>query len=122
MTLDGAAIVQMAKPGSSKTFSEYTHSVFIPHIMAAYRGDISRVDLVWDQYVPNSLKATTRSRRGRGVRRRVVSDGEIPGNWHSFLRVDDNKKELFMFLSDSLLRSFLSQALKIDCLLRHMET
>ena len=106
MTLDGAAIVQMLKSGGSKTFSEYTHYVFIPHIMAAYRGDISRVDLVWDQYVPNSLKATTRSRRGRGVRRRGVSDGKIPWNWHSFLCVDDNKKDLFMFLSDTLLRSF----------------
>ena len=108
VALDGAAIVQMLKPGSAKTFSEYAHSVFIPHIMATYRGDVSRVDLVWDQYIPNSLKQTTRSRRGRGVRRRVVSEGKIPGNWHSFLRVDENKTELSVFLSDALLRSFTS--------------
>ena len=31
VALDGAAIVQMLKPGSAKTFSEYAHSVFIPH-------------------------------------------------------------------------------------------
>ena len=67
VALDGAAIVQMLKPGSAKTFSEYAHSVFTPHIMATYRGVVSRVDLVWDQYIPNSLKQTTRSRRGRGA-------------------------------------------------------
>ena len=92
VALDGAAIVQMLKPGSAKTFSEYAHSVFTPHIMATYRGDVSRVDLVWDQYIPNSLKQTRRSRRGRGVRRRVVSEGKLPGNWHSFLRVDEGEQ------------------------------
>ena len=96
----------MLKPGSAKTFSEYAHSVFIPHIMATYRGDLSRVDLVWDQYIPNSLKQTTRSRRGRGVRRRVVSEGKIIGNWHSFLHVDGNKTDLFVSLSDAPLHSF----------------
>ena len=64
VALAGAAIVQMLKSGSAKTFSEYAHSVCIPHIMATYRGDVSRVELVWDQYIPNSLKETTRSRRG----------------------------------------------------------
>ena len=65
VALDGAAIVQMLKPGSAKTFSEYAH-------LATYRGDVSRVDLDWDQCIPNSLKQTTRSKRGRGVRRRVA--------------------------------------------------
>ena len=49
MALAGAAIVQMLKSGSAKIFSEYAHSVCIPHIMATYRADVSRVDLVWDQ-------------------------------------------------------------------------
>ena len=43
-------------------------------------------------YIPNSLKQTRRSRRGRGVRRRVVSEGKLPGNWHSFLRVYEGEQ------------------------------
>jgi len=38
-------------------------------------------------------------------RRRVVGGASIPGNWTSFLRVDDNKTELFSFLSGALLGS-----------------
>ena len=37
--------------------------------------------------------------RGKGVRRRVVPSAAIPNNWKDFLRVDDNKTELFSFLS-----------------------
>jgi len=61
---------------------------------------------VWDRYLPDSLKGTARAKRGKGVRRRVVAGASIPGNWASFLRVDDNKTELFSFLSGALLDSF----------------
>jgi len=64
------------------------------------------LDLVWDRYLPDSLKGTARAKRGKGVRRRVVGGASIPGNWASFLRVDDNKTELFSFLSGALLDSF----------------
>lgn len=36
----------------------------------------------------------------------VVGDAAMPRNWQSFLRVDSNKTELFAFLSNALLRSF----------------
>lgn len=49
-----------------------------------------------------SLKATARSKRGKGIRRRVKPDTKIPGNWVAFLRVDENKQELFHFLTDQL--------------------
>ena len=61
---------------------------------------------MWDRYLPDSLKGTARAKRGKGVRRRVVGDASIPGNWASFLRVDDNKTELFSFRSGALLDSF----------------
>ncbi|CAH3181917.1 unnamed protein product [Porites evermanni] len=60
-----------------------------------------RVDIVWDEYVENSLKATTRSDRGAGVRRRVAANNQLPRNWKEFLRVDENKRELFKFLAES---------------------
>ena len=54
----------------------------------------------------DTLKATARAKRGKGVRRRVVDSAPIPGNWQNFLRVDLNKKELFCFLSKALVESF----------------
>ena len=36
---------------------------------------------------------------GKGVRRRVLPDTKVPGNWDSFFRVDANKIELFQYLA-----------------------
>ena len=55
--------------------------------------------MVWDEYVHGSLKAYIRSTRGKGCRRRVESSNAVPRNWRDFLRNDDNKTELFSFLS-----------------------
>ena len=54
--IDAAAIVNMIKS-------------FLPFIEAQLR-HADRVDIVRDKYIENSLKATTRSHRGTGVRRR----------------------------------------------------
>ena len=48
---------------------------------------------------PDSLKGTTRQKRGKGIRRWVAPSTQIPKNWNNFLRADDNKTELFKFLS-----------------------
>lgn len=79
--------------------------MFIPYISGQLQ-NVSRLDLVWDSYRGDSLKATARAKRGKGVRRRVIESAPIPGNWQNFLRVDLNKKELFTFLSKSLIKSF----------------
>ena len=60
------------------------------------------MDVVWDEYFPESLKAETRSKRGKGVRRRVEPGSGIPGNWQEFLRLDGNKVELFAYLATSV--------------------
>jgi hypothetical protein len=105
IVLDGAVIIQLLKPATAKTFNEYAHQVFVPHILSKFH-QAARLDLVWDRYITNSLKGTARAKRGKGVRRRVVGGSTIPGNWASFLRVDENKTELFIFLSDILYDSF----------------
>ena len=51
-----------------------------------------------DEYIPNSLKTSTRQKRGTGARRRV------PPNWQEFLGLDNNKKELFLFLSEQVVK------------------
>ena len=64
--------------------------------------NVTRVDVVWDTHIEGSLKEKTRSKRGKGIRRRVMPDSKIPGNWAAFLRIDKNKEELFHFLADQL--------------------
>ena len=79
--LDGAAVINMLKPGTAKTFSEYAELVFLPSQLKK----ANRVDIVWDEYSENSLKSTARRKRGKGVRRRVQPNTKVPGNWQSFL-------------------------------------
>ena len=62
--LDGAAVVQMLNPGTSRTLQEYGERVFAPYICAQLEKS-SRIDLVWDVYLPTSLKASTRQKRGK---------------------------------------------------------
>ena len=66
------------------------------------------VCVVWDEYLPDSLKAETRSKRGKEVRRRVEPSNAIPGNWKTFQCIDENKVELFSFLATTVVAS-------IDC-------
>ena len=96
--VDGAAVVQMLRPGSGMTFMDYAKSVFLRHLQS-YLTYAVRIDVVFDIYRPDSLKAGTRLGRGYGVRYRVTADGSIPKNWHEFLRTDENKTELFFYLA-----------------------
>jgi len=57
------------------------------------------LDIVWDTYIQNSIKASARERRGQGVRQKVVGKNKMPTNWKGFLRDEKNKEELFKFLS-----------------------
>ena len=73
----------------------------IPYITAQL-SHVTRLDIVWDEYLGNSLKATTRGKRGSGVRQRVAADIKLPRNWKEFLRVIQNKQELFRYLAESV--------------------
>ena len=97
--IDGAAVVNMVKPGTERTFSEYAADSFIPYIRAQL-SHVTRLDIVWDEYLKNSLKATTQGKRGTGVRQRVAPDTKLPRNWQEFLQVDQNKQELFKYLAE----------------------
>ena len=100
--IDGAVAVNMLKPKSiEKTFAHYAKNSFIPYVQSQLQ-KAKQVDIVWDEYHKNSLKACTRNNQGNGARRRVQGNNQLPRNWQQFLRVDGNKKELFMFLGESL--------------------
>ena len=64
--LEGAAIVNMLKPGTSRTFSEYAPKVFLPYISKQLQS-VQRLDLIWDEYVKGNLKRHTRPVPGEKV-------------------------------------------------------
>ena len=99
VVLDGAMVVHSLSPVASKTFSDYVTQVFVPHIQNILK-NIDRVDIVFDVYNEQSLKTSTREKRGSGVRKKVTLTTQISGNWQSFLRNNNNKIELFSLLAE----------------------
>ena len=95
--LDGAVVVQMLQPTAVSTFEEYFDSVVGPYILRQLE-NFNRLDIVWDVYKDDSLKKLKRSKRGSGQRRTVLLSTRIPSDWKGFLRVSDNKDELFQLL------------------------
>ena len=96
--LDGAAIVHMLPTASVATFKEYAECIFVPYILKQLE-TCQRIDIVWDTYITNSLKESTREKRGTGIRRKVEERNKIPLNWQDFLKDSNNKQELFALLS-----------------------
>ena len=101
-----AAIVHMIRPNNVNRFDEYTDIQLLPY-MESGANQASRIDAVWDQYKEGSLKNQTRMKRlGESMcKRRVVAETlPIPKGkaWDDFLKVSENKDELFPFLTDEL--------------------
>ena len=79
----------------------HSETVFPPYV-GNQLSNVERVDAVWDRYLPSSIKDSAQSKRGNGIRRRVRSDTRIPGDWTAFLRVDEKKQELSLYLAEQL--------------------
>ena len=73
-------LVNMLQPGAARKFSDYANQVFIPYILSQLQ-HVNRVDVVWDEYLPDSLKTETRSKRGNGVSQCVWPCNAIPGSF-----------------------------------------
>ena len=97
--IDGAATVHALPLTTVSTFNSYAEHIFIPFIINHLQTS-KRVDIVWDTYKGNSIKNSTREKRGKGQRRKVTGETKIPPNWKAFLQDNTNKKELFALLTD----------------------
>ena len=97
--LDGAIIVHCLPTKAVNTFSDYAETIFIPYLKKQLQ-ETRRLDVVWEEYVPDSLKESTRIKRG--VRRKVSGNNKLPENWKDFFRDSSNKKELFSFLANKI--------------------
>ena len=100
--IDGAVLVQMSPPKDIQTFGEYSREFAQSIVKEIERSQLIRVDVVFDRYFPESLKSETRESRGSGSRVMVTATTPICKNWRMFLRVDENKDELFHFLASDL--------------------
>ena len=118
VVLDMAAIIHMVRPTRAKTFSEYVTFQIVPFLESQVTNDTQRMDAVWDSYPPeDNLKAHAQQRRGNGPRTRV-GDGSTPipkSEWNSgFLKNEDNKKELFSFISREICKSDINGTLLLS--------
>ena len=105
VVLEGSVLVNLAKPKKNQSFKDYATDVFCPQIrkqMNEYSAQ--RVDIVFDTYKDQSLKASTRVKRGKGIRRKVLDKSVAPTNWRNFLHLDQNKIELFLYLSTTIIQ------------------
>ena len=93
IVFDGAVIVHCLPTKAVGTLNEYAEKVFIPYI-SKHLQHFTRVDIVWDLYIPDSLKESTREKKGKGVWRKVSDQTKLLGNWIDFL-CDPSKKKNF---------------------------
>lgn len=108
LIIDGQAlVVALGKPSKSQpTFGDFAirFAKRIKYLGAAY----TRVDIVFDRYRKQSLKASTRKKRGKGktpVRREIKNDVvPLPSDWKAFLALPENKADLANFLSEEMMK------------------
>ena len=108
--VDMAAIIHMVLPTKASTFAEYVPLHIVPFLKAQITNTVERIDAVWDTYPEQNLKSVTQQRREWGTRTRLEPDGDgrtpIPKkDWQSYLKNEDNKKELFSFVSKQLVKA-----------------
>ena len=106
--IEGSVLVNILKLGNASTFKDYAEDVFLKTIKSVFFQNIKseskkvdRIDIVFDTYMETSLKSTSREIRGKGIRRKVESDSKPPKDWMSFLRLNQNKTELFRYRKSS---------------------
>ena len=94
----------MLKPKKNQTFEGYCIDTVKPAIQKyVTEYNAQPMDIVFDTYKKDSLKSQTRLKRGKGIRRKVQTNSIAPTNWKAFLRIDENKTELFKFISTEIL-------------------
>ena len=101
LVVDGPALIHHCPPGKSKTFQDYSRLCFLPKVFSMLH-NIKRLDIILDIYLPESLKSSTREKRGRCLRIQVLPSTLMPSNFKKFLLVADNKVRLFAFLAGQL--------------------
>ena len=96
----------MGRIPGCRTFGDFADK-FAERVCAHFKGESSRVDVVFDRYQYNSIKSGTRSKRNGNIRpiKCIINNREVPmvSNWNQFLVSSDNKQSFANFLSHQLM-------------------
>ena len=108
--LDMPAVVHIIKPQRANVFGEYAGMHLLPFMENQMNTCTTRIDAVWDLYPQDSLKNQTRVKRlGESTAKRTRVSEKVPipkgKDWQAFLKVSENKDELFKFLSEELVNA-----------------
>ena len=106
---DGHAVIQMLQaPTALRNSFRQMAERFFRHIVLSkqkYRG-IKQIHIVFDSYLPNSIKSQTRQKRGEESGNNQVHirpEAAIPKDWQKFLSVGRNKESLAKFYTEHML-------------------
>ena len=99
--LDGQDLLHMLMPHKCKTFDEYAKKVFLPHVLEKLKS-VDGLDIIWERYLPQSLKQATEQKRGSNCRMYVKECTPIPSNLGTFSKLEQNKAKLFYFLAERI--------------------
>ena len=92
--------MHLVKPQQEKTFGEYARKDFCGYLTKQFDDSTERVDVVFDVYHSDSLKNSTRNKRGvSNYNTRITDRTPVPKNWSNFLQCSSNKEQLFKFLA-----------------------
>ena len=117
VVLDMAAVVHMVRPTSANSSADYATQHIVPFLEYQITPTVERIYAIWDNYPEGNLKSLTHQRRGTGLRTRI-GDGHTQKpkhEWNSgFLKNVENKKELFSFLSEEIVKKDLGRKLLLS--------
>ena len=71
--LDGAVIINFLPTAGVGSFNEYADRIFVPYVQNQLK-DASRLDVVWDTYIPQFEGVYTRKERRRCAQESVCSN------------------------------------------------
>ena len=114
VVLDMAAAVLMVRPTSAKTFADYATQHIVPFLEYQITTTVERIDAIWDNYPEGNLKHSRISIvvlvYGLGLGMATLKYQSTTGTVDS-LKNEENKKELFSFLSEEIVKKDLGRKL-----------
>ena len=95
-----AAVQSLGNTTGAKSFGDWSDN-FTAFVVSHFSDKCTRVDVVFNRYLPSSIKGVTRG-KSKGIRRDVASREQRIGNWDRFIVVEENKASLAHFLSTEM--------------------
>ena len=99
-------MVHMVRPTYGTNYQQYVVHHFMPFITNSLTNSTSRLDIIWDIYPDQNLKAQALAKRGNpGVTTIVEGSTPVTRDWNKFLANSRNKVQLFRFLSKAVIEA-----------------